>query len=868
MPSIPLARDARILSLGALCLSFVAFLPATQDDAPVDLTAVPHLTADEFQEAVPAPPAPPPGAALMGPVAPAGRQPQGALSGRIVFTSAGHGWTANTSGSGSPWFTQRGDNNEIVEDLQNQDQMTMYVFYCFNAGATVVPFRPVGHQVVEVVLDNDDPGVTFTPPAAWINSTSTVFYGSPGDVPYRYASKSLAGETAVARYTPNLPRADFYPVYCWTRDGVDRIADQLYRIVHSGGITEVRINHRRVGKGWIYLGTYHFEQGTGGYVEISNDSSDANPSSQFVFADAIRFGNGMGDVDRGFGVSGYPREEEASRYWVQRGLGQGTSSSIYDGSGDDQTDNVGTPPRMAANMNRESEGAFTSRVYLGFHSNASPGSLGLYNGNNDPSTATPNQFQWALLVGTECRDDMVAIGSPPLEGPWVNNANPTLDRSDIEFGEINNNYINNEFDASIIEVAGHVGGSDPVNLRNPNVRNWLARACYQATVRYFNQFDGAPLNLLPEPPTNVRALVTGPGTVTVSWEVPLVDGIGGDAATGYVVYRSTNGYGFDSGTVVSGGATTSHVVSGLPAGQVTFFRVAATNAGGESMPSETVVARPSSAGNAQILIVNGFDRLDRFMNPLQTEGPGIGGPAGGTETFERVIPRRSNAFDYVVQVAQAVAATAPGGPLGIDSCQNEAVINGQVDLSTYDAVVWIAGEESTGDETFNATEQTRVAAFLAAGGNLLVSGAEIAWDLDRPSGPTAADRAFLNNQLRADYVGDDANTHSVTATAGGIFDGNAGFAFDDGNSGTYDVNFPDQLTPIGGGAQAALSYVGGLGGTAAVQYNGASGGGRSVYLGFPFETITTATARAQVMEDVLNFFGTSVPAELSAFGFY
>ena len=43
------------------------------------------------------------------------------------------------------------------EDTGNVDQMTMFVYQCFNAGATVVPMRPVGNQTNEVVLDNVDP---------------------------------------------------------------------------------------------------------------------------------------------------------------------------------------------------------------------------------------------------------------------------------------------------------------------------------------------------------------------------------------------------------------------------------------------------------------------------------------------------------------------------------------------------------------------------------------------------------------------------------------------------------------------------------------------------------------------------------------
>src|SRR5262245_43103521 len=118
------------------------------------------------------------------PVAPGlvavGSQPAGGLAGKIVYLNAGHGYTADNLGTGA-WSFQRGENNEMIEDLGNQDQMTFLADYLFRAGATVVPLRPVGHQTNQVVLDNDDAAVTYT--GTWTNSTGTVFYGSAGDVP-------------------------------------------------------------------------------------------------------------------------------------------------------------------------------------------------------------------------------------------------------------------------------------------------------------------------------------------------------------------------------------------------------------------------------------------------------------------------------------------------------------------------------------------------------------------------------------------------------------------------------------------------------------------------------------------------------------
>src|SRR6187431_606219 len=73
---------------------------------------------------------------------PVGTQPAGTLSGKVVFTSGGHGWQWNTLLD--RYATDRGDNNEIVEDFGNQEQMTAYADYALRAGATVVPMRPVG----------------------------------------------------------------------------------------------------------------------------------------------------------------------------------------------------------------------------------------------------------------------------------------------------------------------------------------------------------------------------------------------------------------------------------------------------------------------------------------------------------------------------------------------------------------------------------------------------------------------------------------------------------------------------------------------------------------------------------------------------
>jgi hypothetical protein len=625
-----------------------------------------------------------------------------------------------------------------------------------------------------------------------------------------------------------------------------------------------------VGNGWVYLGTYYFNAGSNtnsGAVIISNLQPTPTVGG-VIIADAIRFGNGLGTFDRGFGKSTYPSEEECSRYWVQRSLGQGLSpADFYDpdypsATTDDDNDNVGTPPRTAGEMN------FTSvvpniykRVLISFHSNAGGGRgvVGLWNDNaNFPGTGTPNQYRLAQLCGMEVNSDMVGIGSPPLEVAWHNRGSSITATQTFAFGEIRNDSLNGEMDATIVEVAFHDDDDDALILRDPKARNWVGRATYQAVVRYMNEFDAAPLTFLPEPPQNPRALASGTNIV-VSWSPPVAHG-GSGAATGYLVYRSTNGYGFGNPLAVSSSAT-AVTLSNLAPNTPYFFRVAATNSGGESFPTETIACRLSPAPANQILLVNAFDRFDRTINLRQTPNPEAykapGHDANGG-TMDRVLPARNNGFDYLVP--HALAVNASGFPF--DSCQNEA-ISGAVALTNYPSVIWACGNESTADETFSGAEQTLVTAFLSGGGHLFTSGSEIAWDLDRPSGPSAADRNFLHNQLRATYASDDSGIYNFTPVGGGIFAGNANGTFDDGAKGIYAVGYPDVLTPTGSGTTAGINYSGGANG-AAIVYDGSAGGGKLVYLGFPFETITSASVRNAYMADVLNFFFPATPPSISA----
>lgn len=753
--------------------------------------------------------------------------PTGALAGRIIFTYGGHGRSWDGDAATPYWRFQRGYTNGMQEDFGNVDAADAFAAYCFNAGATVVPFRPIGYQNSEVIVDN--PAASFS--GSWSNSTSTRYYGS-GSPPYRYASTADT-ESATATYTPNIPSAGYYPVYCWTRTGTDRVAGQLYRIRSTGGESLVRIDHRRVGNGWVYLGTYYFNAGSNaatGSVVISNLNPPGISEVHVVIADAIRFGNGMGDVNNGGGVSGYSRREESTVYWIQNGWGNGDTSAypraadVWNNANtaDDENASWSAPPEMAQVMYQGT--AMTDALYLGWHSNASAGtargSVGLIT-----SDATTNQAWWAARVS-----DQVDACSLEDDAYWEYTWN---DRSASTYtggyGEISDGNFGSKMDATIIEVAFHDNVQDAALLRDPKARNTHGRAAYRAAVQYFNNFQAGTLAYLPEPPTRFRAVNNGSGGVTLSWQPGPTGGTKGQAAASYRVYQSPDGLGFGAGTAVSG---TAYSVNGLTAGQTYYFRVTGVNAGGESFPTDVLAVRVRSAGTSKILIVSAYDRIDRYNNVLRT--PMSPAP-------EQLILTRNNTYNYVRQHAAAIASYG----LSFDSCDNESVISNDIPLTNYQGIVWISGEESTADNTFNSTEQSRITAFINSGGkSLFVSGSEIGYEL----GATA----FYNNMLAATYNGDDGGSYQATGAAGTIFAGiTMGFS---PSTTVYDADYPDQLSSFSGSTVAA-TYTGGGSGGAAVQFSGGSPTRKVVYLGFPFECIGSATTRNQVMAAAMTYFG-------------
>lgn len=781
-------------------------------------------------------------------------QPEGALSGASIFVNPGHGWYWNNAEDSQRWLTQRNTVNGIIEDHFNAESVMQYLVpYLWNAGASVYTARERDFQTNEVILEAGRDDVS-SPFRAGVNlSGSWIREEAPGTwngdafstqaVKRSKSKRTLltVPEWPQAVFRPNIPESGYYGVTVHYRPStLGSTAENVEFIVnHSGGTTIWTQNQNHDGYTWKYIGNYYFEKGTDSFVVIPGISKNGGR----VVVDAVRFGGGMGSINAPDGLpSGKPRWEESGLYYTQF-LG-------YSPDADSRVGQFNTVRAMPLWAEWEMEPWEKGKaLYLSWHGNAS-GSTGKARG------------LFGFIYGREAWGDMDLFSGVPGSVELMDNMFQEVAR-DVKagydpdwrigsivtawFGEINP-FMNSKMPAGLLEMGFFDNVEDAKYMLDPQFRKLTARATYQGIVNYYKQdVDGFKIDAhVPEPPTHFRVTNDAKGNHVLQWRAPEVspEKIGGDAAERYVVYASYNGYGFDTGTIVKG---TEFVVkptaerlahlenAGVPGTPQVFYRVAALNKGGESLPTETLAIGAANE-KAETLLVYAYDRFDSGLNQLDEDGKTVRG-----------IVSKMNTRDYTVPYAKVLLSEAKA----FHSTSNEAIEEGLISLNDYKMVVWILGQEKGETLALSEAEMNALEAYVAAGGNLLFSGSEAAAELST----TPRGQRFLQETLGLRFVQDNAETLEVVAAQDQLFGGLGEMTLNNGSTAGYPVKSPDVIAPISN-AVAVFLY-GNSRGAAAVEKRDA---GRVITFGFPIEGLQNETLRHKlIMRSYYALHGTVSP---------
>lgn len=782
------------------------------------------------------------------------------------------------------WRWQRPRLFGTTEDLFTQSFVVPYLIPMLeNAGAIVFTPRERNWQRQEVIVDNN------TCPAGsqylevnykkccWTNAPAPGFaqrysvypdnHNPFADGTARMITTQTKPEKAFAEWIPDIPEKGKYAVYVSYQTLPESVSDAKYLVFHNGGVTEFRVNQQMGGGTWVYLGTFEFDKGCNDYgmVVLSNESKEQG----VVSADAVRFGGGMGNIERGGSVSGMPRYLEGARYWAQWA---GMPYPVYSKSNgtNDYNDDINTRSLMTNYLsggsvfNPAEKGLKVPfEMTLGFHSDAGfktddqlVGTLGIYTTGFNEGRLNCGISRYAS------RDlaDMVLTG---------------LKRDiDARFGVNwqrrsmwNRNYSETRLPAvpsMILELLSHQNFNDLKLGHEPAFKFTVARSVYKSVLKYLADMHGTNYTVQPLPVTHF-AISEGKkkNTFDLRW-IPTEDVLEPTAeAQGYIVYTRVGRGGFDNGTYTRKPELTVEVEPGL----VYSFRVTAVNRGGESFPSETLSACKAKRSKGAVLIVNAFDRVSgpgSINSPLMQgfdllNDPGI--PDGQTpaycgyqQNFDRSRPGiedetglgysgnelegkliAGNTFDYPFIHGKAIQAA---GRYSFVSCSDETIESGSTDLTAYDVVDFLYGADRKGISPEIREALTR---YCNQGGSLLISGAY----LSDGKSKNAEGKTFCQNVLK--YADQGLTAPLSCEEVSGL---NVRFRLPRrANETTYAVPQSGYLYPTGGSFSTFVYTSGNYG--AGIAYRGNY---RTFVLGFPFESIPEEGERNHVMKAILGFF--------------
>ena len=789
------------------------------------------------------------------------------------------------------WKWQRPPLFATSEDLFTQTIVTPYLIPMLeNAGAIVFTPRERDWQKHEVIVDNDSLSIGYTEQSIhhpWQTTPMPGFSLHAGN----YVDHENPFEAGTARmieatehkhhlghviYQPTIPEAGRYAVYVSYQTVEGSVDDARYTVWHKGIASEFHVNQQMGGSTWVYLGTFDFDEGCNEQNRVVLSNFSDKPG--IVTADAVRFGGGMGNIERGGKLSGMPRCLEGSRYYAQWA---GMPYEVYSSKEgqDDYGDDINARSYMSNLMGGGScympdttGRGVPVELSLAIHSDAgftrdgktNTGTLAICMTTFRDSTVNAGLTR---LASRDLADDLLVNIPYDIRrkyGKWQTRELYDRNYSECRMPEV---------PSAILEVLSHQNFADMRMAQDPNFRFDLARSIYKTLLRYTARMHHTDYIVQPLTPDNISVTLTEKGEAKISWTATEDPNEPTAVPTCYVLYTAKDNDDFDNGIFLNSDKTSTTI--SLEPDKLYSFRVSAVNAGGESFPSEVVSALYNPTAQKQVLVVNGFHRLasPKVRDNASEQGFDLNADIGvsygltaGWRGFQTSFDRSQmgketskglgftndslagqfiagNDFNYIRTHANAIASARR---YSIASCSSKAVENGKMTLEGYAMVDLILGlEEDDGYslvkyQAFPKKLRPHLMAHAAQGGALLVSGAYIGKDMT-----SQQDKAFLANLLKCDYGG----THTDYLERDTIQGMGTTFTFHRQPNGVhYAAQHPDVLLPIAP-AYPAMAYSNLQ--SACVAYNGNDY--RALTIGFPFECIKSKQIQGVLMRGILAF---------------
>lgn len=789
------------------------------------------------------------------------------------------------------WKWQRPNLFCTTEDLFTQTIVVPYLIPMLeNAGATVFTPRERDWQTKEIIVDNDK-GVSgegswygeHTEKEPWTDTGERGFgfrngILRDGENPFTMGTARMIRTTkkedkAIAIWQPNFKEEGRYAVYVSYQTMPKSVDDAHYIVRHKGQETHFIVNQKMGGGTWVYLGTFDFDKGENPFncVALTNQSKRKG----VVTADAVRFGGGMGNIERGGDISHMPRCLEAARYYAQWA---GAPYSIYGNKTgtDDYAEDINTRSLMTNWLAGGSPYVPTKEgkkvpieLSLAVHSDAGyerdgkslVGSLAICTTSFNDGRLNSGISRFASQDFIEALRSNVTRDLSKKYKRW--NWRYLWDRnySETRLPEV---------PSAIIETLSHQNFPDMKLGQDPNFKFTMARSIYKTLLRYVSQMHRRPCIVQPLQPHLFKATLTGDNKVKLSWKAQDDELEPTAVPTSYNIYVAAGSGGFDNGTNVRG---TSYTME-LEPGVMYRFKVTAVNRGGESFPTSTLSAYYQPGATKTAMVINGFSRLsapavrdnihEQGFDIEEDAGVSYGLTAGWSgkqqcfnkSTMGSTEPNglgysgnemagnfvMGNTFDYVYTHADAIAATKK---YNVVSCTSETVESGIVDLINYDVVDLALGLQKYDEnstvfyKSIPSMLRNKLSAYVLGHGKLIASGAYIGSDLQHDD-----ERVWLESTLKVAYGG-AIHTDTISGIKG------MGTEFDfyrQLNPTHYAATKCDVLMPVST-AFCPLQYANGM--SAGVAYKGNDNA--TFTMAFPFECIIDRNKRLSIMNGILKF---------------